>query len=260
MEPTNSPAPGQPVNKGQTPAAAPVYSGAPQAPTESNNVLAIVGLILAFIPGLYLFGLIASIIGLVQAKSHGGKGKGLAIAGIILSIVFMIGSILFWTLVIVAGSNSENNGSSGRNGSSLVTSDDNRVDSQQDDIEIAPGQPATIENVKMVLSNVKYATSLGEYDEADAGKTYVTADVALENVGTETEPYNVFDFRIQTPSGQVLDGAFASLENPLSSGDLVKGGKVAGQIVFEVPIEDGATYIIWKPSYFSGKRAVIAIR
>ncbi len=62
-------------------------------------------------------------------------------------------------------------------------------------------------------------------------------NVGLENTSGETKPYNVFDFRIQAGGGQVLDHAFASVDNPLNSGDLVAGGKVSGQIIFEAPIE-----------------------
>ena len=48
------------------------------------------------------FGLIFSIIGLVTAKKYDGNGKGLAIAGIIISSISVILLILFYVLGIAA--------------------------------------------------------------------------------------------------------------------------------------------------------------
>lgn len=70
-----------------------------QQPTRSNNV-AIVGFIFAFF--IPLVGLICSIIGVNNAKNCGGSGKGLAIAGIIISIVMMILYSVIGTAIINA--------------------------------------------------------------------------------------------------------------------------------------------------------------
>jgi hypothetical protein len=76
----------QPEQTTASPAAAPV---AKPAGTKTSG-LAIAALILAFIPGLTLIGLILGIVALVSIKKSGEKGKGLAIAAIILSVVFML--------------------------------------------------------------------------------------------------------------------------------------------------------------------------
>ena len=68
-----------------------------QQPTRSNTV-AIVGFIFAFF--IPLVGLICSIIGVNNAKNCGGSGKGLAIAGIIVSIVMMILSAIFTSIIM----------------------------------------------------------------------------------------------------------------------------------------------------------------
>ncbi len=70
-----------------------------QQPTRSNTV-AIVGFIFAFF--IPLVGLICSIIGVNNAKNCGGSGKGLAIAGIIISIVMMILYSVIGTAIINA--------------------------------------------------------------------------------------------------------------------------------------------------------------
>jgi Domain of unknown function (DUF4352) len=120
---------------------------------------------------------------------------------------------------------------------------DDRADKQPKDVEVLPSETATVGGVKLTLSGIEYKTALNDFETADSGKTYVTADVALENTSKETKPYNVFDFRIQTAAGQVLDGAFSTITT-LGSGDMVSGGKATGKIVFEVPVEEGHQYVI----------------
>lgn len=136
---------------------------------------------------------------------------------------------------------------------------DDRADKQNKDVEVLPGEAATVDGVKMTLTNVEVKTSLSEFETATSGKTYVLADVALENTSKETKPYNVFNFRIQTAGGQVLDGTFSTVAN-LGSGDIVAGGKASGKIVFEVPVEDGHQYVIWKPNAFNADRAVVRVK
>lgn len=45
--------------------------------------------------------------------------------------------------------------------------------------------------------------------------------------------YGTFDWRVQTPGGQVLDSGFTS-EQDLGSGDLVARGVVSGNVVLEM--------------------------
>jgi hypothetical protein len=75
----------------QTPLASPVT-------TKRTNGLAIAGFVLAFLAPL--IGLILSIIGLVKAKNYGGSGKGLSIAGIVISVILLPFVTLFWLLLI----------------------------------------------------------------------------------------------------------------------------------------------------------------
>ncbi len=69
-----------------------------QQESNETNTIAIVGFVLSFF--ITIAGLICSIIGLVKSNEYGGKGKGLAIAGIIISVVFMILSIVLYVTVI----------------------------------------------------------------------------------------------------------------------------------------------------------------
>jgi Domain of unknown function (DUF4190) len=81
------------------PPAAPAYQPA-VVTGPKTNVLAIVGFILAFV--VTLAGIIVSAIALRQIKQTGEGGHGLALAGVILGIVFSIFWIIYFVVVIGA--------------------------------------------------------------------------------------------------------------------------------------------------------------
>jgi hypothetical protein len=76
---------------------------APAAPAASvpGKVLGIVGLILAIVWPFQVIGLILSLVARSQSKAAGLK-NGPAVAGIIISIIVIIGTILFFVLGGVA--------------------------------------------------------------------------------------------------------------------------------------------------------------
>lgn len=177
----------------------------------------------------------------------------------------LTGILAIIVLVIIVqaagGDKQSTNGVSGGSSNTAKTYRfDDRADKQREDVETIPGETATVDGVKMTLSNVEYKTSLSEFETATSGKTYVIADVTLENTSDKTKPYNVMDFRIQTAGGQVLDGAFTGSVTTINSGDMVTGGKVSGKVVFETPTEDGHQYVIWKPGAYDAARAIVQIK
>ncbi|WP_437583746.1 DUF4190 domain-containing protein [Paramicrobacterium sp. CJ85] len=78
------------------------YQGAP-APQDKYNVMAIVGFILSFF--VSLVGAILCFVALSQIKKTGEKGRGLAIAGVIIGLAsVVIGIIAIIFSIAVAGS------------------------------------------------------------------------------------------------------------------------------------------------------------
>ena len=82
------------------------YTGAAQAaPKNPTNGLAISGFIISLVSMILCCGtlspisLILSIIGVVDAGKKNGSGKGLAIAGIIISVITILSAIIVWSLV-----------------------------------------------------------------------------------------------------------------------------------------------------------------
>lgn len=78
------------------------YCGVAVAPwkqetaVKQSNTIAVVGFIFSFL--IALVGLICSIIGFRNAPQCGGKGRGLALAGIIISVLNMVGGVLLLSL------------------------------------------------------------------------------------------------------------------------------------------------------------------
>lgn len=68
--------------------------------SSKTNALSIIGLVLAFF--IPLVGLVCSVVGLTQINKRKEKGKGLAIAGIIISIVVGILQMITLLLVVLA--------------------------------------------------------------------------------------------------------------------------------------------------------------
>jgi hypothetical protein len=174
------------------------------------------------------------------------------------------GLFLLFTIIGAAGGGDSqtksSNGVSGKKAAEHVYRFSDRADKQTSDVEAAVGETATLDGVKMTVSNVSYQADLGAYQKAEAGKTFAVVTLQLENGTEKTQAYNSFNFRVQTAGGQVLDTSFASIDGQLSYGDLVAGGKASGKVVFQVPQEQGAQYLIWKPNQFQSDRAIIQLK
>lgn len=78
-------------------------SSSPAASTGRTNVLAIVGIILAFI--VPLVGVILGFVARSQIKRTGEKGSGLALAAIIIGLVFIVVGIIAGISLGAAGMN-----------------------------------------------------------------------------------------------------------------------------------------------------------
>ncbi|RNL75462.1 DUF4190 domain-containing protein [Nocardioides marmorisolisilvae] len=81
----------------------------PQAPKSGTNGFAIAALIFGIIPICFL-GLIFGIVALVQTGKSGQKGKGLAIAGIVLNVIWLVAGV---TIAVVSSLDNADRDSTG---------------------------------------------------------------------------------------------------------------------------------------------------
>ncbi|QYF72612.1 DUF4190 domain-containing protein [Cryobacterium sp. PAMC25264] len=130
-DPNQTPANNEPTPPpAYTPPATPAYGSAPAAPAYGSapaaqayspqgygqpnaadkwNVLAIISLVSAFF--VSLAAVICGHIALSQIKKTGEKGRGLAIAGLVLGYVGLIGGIIFIVVIVLATMAGINSGS-----------------------------------------------------------------------------------------------------------------------------------------------------
>jgi hypothetical protein len=87
-------------------------------------------------------------------------------------------------------------------------------------------------------------------------ETDLCTDVTYVNNSSGTVSFNVFDWKLQLPTGEVKD-AFDSTYtgNELGSGDLVKGGTKKGTVCYQTT--GGGQYIlIYKPTFWNEARGI----
>jgi len=116
---------GQPTPGYGAPAyGAPAYPPAPQR----TNVMAILGLVFAFI--FSPLGIVFSAIGLSQSKKPDTGGRGLSIAGLILSIVFLLIGLLVFFTVFAAVKEAVETGTAAQSEAALAPTEDEPADTQ----------------------------------------------------------------------------------------------------------------------------------
>lgn len=127
-----------------------------------------------------------------------------------------------------------------------------RVDSQKKDQELNVGESAKLSGYTTTVTALGFQQSVSEYEN----KGYVVAEVTIENRDEKTQAYNGGDWKIQMPTGQVIDTCFCGLgAETISYGDLVTGGKVSGEVIFEAPSK-GDYYLIYDPDAGDSARGI----
>lgn len=95
--------------------------------------------------------------------------------------------------------------------------------------------------------------------DSTLGKTVCTA-VKMNNGSDETISFNIFDWKLQSPSGTILNSSFAGSSSPLSSGEIAPGGSASGDVCFDnKKAEKGTFVVLYEPvfSFFSDRAAWI---
>lgn len=152
-------------------------------------------------------------------------------------------------------SNSSNNSDSGSDDGGGGETDDptntkrqdlypDRVDVQDNDHEAEVGQSVRLRGYTATLNSAEMHTP-------EFGGDEFIIFVTIENRDDEAQAYNMFDWRIQTEGGQVLEPTITLRDDDLGSGDLVQGGTVTGTVAFDVG--PGTYYVIYKPDFASDR-------
>lgn len=197
---------------------------------------------------LAILGVIFAIIGLVGITKGKKRGKGLAIAGLVLGIVsgiLVIATQGIYGAAIdsareeinpsVATTTSSSSSASNATGDSSNTSSDNQSNKETeqeesidysnlvlgDSIELTDGTVVTVNSVEAGLVN---------YDDSPITGVSVT----YTNTGSKDISFNPYDWKAQDAQGaQYNQTYYSEAENSLSSGSLAAGGSVTGNLYFD---------------------------
>jgi hypothetical protein len=132
-----------------------------------------------------------------------------------------------------------------------------RLDRQKEDQERNQGEIVRIAGFSTTVVSAGFEQSVGQFQNAG----YVKATVKLCNRNDDAQPYSYGNWRLQTPSGQVINPTFV-VGAPLLGGqqplpvDLVKGGVATGDVYFQIGGQKGDFYLIYKPDPLDSSRGI----
>lgn len=211
-------------------------------------VLGIVALLTSAIPVvnnasffLALLGAVFAIVGLVAGVRGTRSGKGLSIAGLIVSIVAIVVVIVSQAVYSAAINSAAESLKSGAAVTSTSTGQaapaaaaDAAASSEQPSeqaasTDLAPGTSVQLEG-GLSISVDAVRTDLVNYD----GSQITGVTVTYANNGTADASFNVYDWKSQDASGvQQYNSYYSGEEGPaLGSGTLAPGGTVSGMLFF----------------------------
>lgn len=215
--------PYNPYMQGGQPNGQPGWSGSyGSVPPEANqkyNGLAIAGFICSFL--VSLLGLILSIVGLNQIKKQGGKGKGLAIAGIIISAAGMVIQVILVIALIVGGASyaskaiDEAKTDSFYSQSSSGNGDSSDKSKAQDNLDDA---------LDDTLGETHDDLTDGDYGLYDSIQDFVDSSEFKDSIESEADTFAdtgiTFNYRVDGDTlvyEYVLDDSYASLGDTVAS-------------------------------------------
>lgn len=106
----------------------------------------------------------------------------------------------------------------------------------------------TIKNDKVALTVAKVDTTatIGQFQKAKDGNTFVIADVIVEAVA-DKQPYNPLYFKVKDADGREYNATISTADDSLKTGELTAGDKARGTVAFEVPSAASGLVLSYQP-------------
>jgi hypothetical protein len=227
-------------------------------------VVAIVAIVLSWMPFINNVAAVIAIVALAlgiagvvaTGKNKTKSGRGIAIAGVIVAIV-SFAVVLYTQSVYVDALNSAFDGPSGTVSTaettaattdSTATGTDTSSSTEASSMtDLAIGTPVTYSDGMTVVVN-SVTTGLVNYDGSPAIAVNVTYTYNGSSSSSYAGAFNEFDWTGQTAAGvQSSYYYYSNAQDELSSGNLVPGGTVTGNVYFS----GDTVKVIYAPSWFS---------
>ncbi len=243
--------------------AAPVVSQAVSSEKvmPQTNLLAVLSLVFAFL--FNVVGLILGIISLKQIKKTGEQGKGIAIAGIVISsisIFITTLTILLFTLGIIAGFNAyqdcvENGGTNCDIDSSSIEEKEPKNTSKG---TVAVDTYTNAGELRVKVNSVKEYDG-GDFNKPNQGNIYLNVEMEIENDGFDTRNISGIYASIKDDENNKYNVSFVSVPqgSPTIDGELPSKQTVKGIVGFEVAKDAKGLVLQFESGKFDGKNAFI---
>lgn len=109
----------------------------------------------------------------------------------------------------------------------------------------------------LTLGDLTVSSSALVEGDATFGPTLCTTAV-LNNGSSDTIDFNLFDWKLQSPAGTILNSGLGGSDNIINSGQLAPGGTTTGDICFDADTTETGQYVVlYEPifSFFSDRGA-----
>lgn len=184
----------------------------------------------------------ATPVGLPPAKK---SGNGCLIA-VIVGVVVVAVLVVIIIIAAVAGGGS--NGSAPKNDTCVGKT---YPDKQPTDV------CADAANTVVTRDMTVIATPLKSEKSSLGSGTELCSTVTVKNTSNESQDYNTFNFKLQSPSGAVETTSGLGFNSDFGSGAIVAGGSKTGKVCTSVKaVEKGQWVFIYDPSPFTDERGI----
>ncbi|WP_181032558.1 MULTISPECIES: DUF4352 domain-containing protein [unclassified Arthrobacter] len=270
------------------------YPSPPQGPQglESNDgrglalaglILGIIALVLFWLPLINFVSLLLALVGLglsiasLVIVRRRGSAQALSVAAVVVSAVALVAAIIatvLWSALFNAVDEEVDTPLSPVTAPVTVTATPAPADtstatptptSGQGQTSEAPAFPGAenadvvgLAGEALVLGDVT-VTSTPLTDGDSTLRPTLCTTATLQNNSDETIDFNIFDWKLQSPSGTIRNSTVVGSDNSLSSGEVAPGGTATGDVCFNDPAETGQFVVLYEPvfSFFSDRGAWI---
>lgn len=128
--------------------------------------------------------------------------------------------------------------------------------------EFKVGDKIEFEKRILTVSSVKrnYVESSEFALTPEAGKEFILVNVTIENNSDSPISFGEFDFKVEDSKGVRKSSAYVGeIKNQLDYGDLAIGGKVTGNLPFEVSKGEKGLKLLFNPSFWSDKEVKVSL-
>lgn len=185
------------------------------------------------------------------------QGKGCLIAAMIVFGLFALIVIVAVAAIAFLGNRAANEiDDLDKEINAPVTVDADNPATDERDKTAAVGEAVELSGFTTTLENAGFVPEVSEFEQAG----YLLAEVTVVNRDATDQTYTLFDWKLQTPDGAVIEPTYLSTTEQLGSGQLGKGEKATGKVAWEIGATRGDFFVIYKPDIYNSDRGIWKVK